>query len=206
MLKREVVMKFVRSIIGFLIIAGFVFQASNALASPAQDQLKGNIDKILSILKDLSLKGEDKTEERRQALRDAIYERFSFEKMSQFSLGRHWKQINAEQKDRFVKMFGQLLEDTYVSKIESYTDEKIVYTGENVSAKKAKIFAEIHTAEVKIPVEYRMFNAGDGNWMVYDILIEGVSLIKNYRTQFDELMQKGDFDFLLEELQKKVES
>ena len=175
-------------------------------ASPAQEQLKTSIEKIIQILKDPSLKGESQIQPRRQALRKAIDERFSFRKMSQFSLARHWKAITPEQKKEFVVLFGKLLEETYVNKIESYTNEKIEYTGERVSAKKAKIYSEIHTQEVTIPVEYRMFNAGEGNWMVYDMLIEGVSLIKNYRTQFDEIMQNGTFETLVEELKKKIDS
>lgn len=173
------------------------------LASPAQEQLKASIDKILLILKDPSLKGEEKVTQRRQALRCAIDERFSFKKMSQFSLARHWKTISPVQQEKFVELFGKLLEETYVSKIESYTNEKIEYTGESVSKKKAKIYSQVIADDIKIPIEYRMFKASKDNWMIYDMLIEGISLIKNYRTQFDDILQKDSFEELLEELQKR---
>ncbi len=179
---------------------------ATVFASPAQEQLKISIDKILTILKDQSLKGEAQEKQRRDALRAAIDERFSFKKMSQFSLARHWKTITPDQQKEFVKLFGRLLEEIYVSKIESYTDEKIKYTGEFVSKKKAKIFSEVVTDEIKIPIEYRMFKTGKNNWMIYDMLIEGVSLIKNYRTQFDEVLQKKSFDTLIEDLKKKIDS
>lgn len=200
-------MRFVKplSVIFFCLTISLSFSVAMA-ASPAQEQLKTSIDKIIQILKDPSLKGEDQVQPRRQALRAAIDERFSFRKMSQFSLARHWKTLTKEQQKEFVVLFGKLLEETYVNKIESYTDEKIEYTGETVSKKKAKIYSEIHTQDVTIPVEYRMFNAGQGNWMVYDMLIEGVSLIKNYRTQFDEIMQNGSYETLVEELKKKIDS
>lgn len=185
---------------------GWVFSVSPVLASPPQEQLKSGIEKILNILRDPALKGEEQTETRRQALRDAISSRFSFEKMAQFSLARHWKTISAKQQEDFVTLFGKLLEETYISKIEAYTNEKIEYTGESVSKKKAKIFTEIVTSDVKIPIEYRLFNAGGDNWMVYDMLIEGVSMVKNYRSQFDQILQKNSFDDLMVELQKKIGS
>ena len=199
-------MKLARCLVIVCFCLSVFIPVAGVSASPAQEQLKTSIDKIISILKNPALKGEDQTIPRRQALRNAIEERFSFKKMSQFSLARHWKTITPDQQKEFVELFGKLLEETYVNRIESYTDEKIEYTGESVSKKKAKIFSEIHTEEVKIPVEYRMFNAGNENWMVYDMLIEGVSLIKNYRTQFDEILQKGSFDTLMEELKKKIDS
>lgn len=184
-------MKFVRFLYVLFMSIGILLCSGAAMASPAQEQLKTSINKIIQILKDPSLMGDEQTEARRKALRDAIDERFSFRKMSQFSLARHWKTITPDQRNEFVDLFGKLLEETYVNKIESYTNEKIEYTGETVSPKKAKIYSEIHTEEVKIPVEYRMFNSGQDKWMVYDMLIEGVSLIKNYRTQFDEILQNG---------------
>lgn len=193
------------SLIAFFAI-GLLLPATMVSASPAQEQLKISINKILTILKDPSLKGEAQTKKRRDALRSAIDERFSFQKMSQFSLARHWKTISPAQQKSFVILFGKLLEEVYVAKIESYTDEKIEYTGESVSKKKAKIYSEVITDEIKIPIEYRMFKAGENNWMVYDMLIEGVSLIKNYRTQFDELLQKGSFETLMEDLKKKINS
>lgn len=190
----------------FVFCFAFMLPASNVSASQAQEQLKVSIDKIVQILKDPALKGEDQTLTRRQALRKAIDERFSFRKMSQFSLARHWKTITPDQQNQFVELFGKLLEETYVNKIESYTNEIIKYTGETVSKKKAKIYSEIHTEEIKIPVEYRMFKTGADNWLVYDMLIEGISLIKNYRTQFDEILQNNSFEALIEELKKKIDS
>ncbi|MCF6247292.1 MAG: ABC transporter substrate-binding protein [Desulfobacula sp.] len=193
----------------FLIVffgMGILLTTATVFASPAQTQLKNSIDKILTILKDPSLKGEDQTEQRRLSLRAVIDERFSFKKMSQFSLARHWKTITPDQQKQFVKLFGRLLEEIYVSKIESYTDEIIEYTGESVSKRKAKIYSEIITDEIKIPIEYRMFKAGEDTWMVYDMLIEGVSLIKNYRTQFDKILQKNSFETLIEDLRKKIDS
>ena len=188
-----------------LLVFALMLPATSALsASSPMDQLKVSIDKILEILKDPDLKAEDQTEQRREALKIAIKERFSFKKMGQFSLARHWRTLSSEQQEEFLTLFGKLLEETYLSKIETYTNETIDYDKEDISGSKAKVFSTIKTKEVEIPLEYRMFRATSNEWMVYDILIEGVSMIKNYRTQFDELMQKGDLNNLLEELKKKI--
>jgi len=175
-------------------------------ASPVQDLLKNTVDQILEILRDPALKGEDATEKRRASLRNVINERFSFAKMSQLSLARHWKKRSNEEKKEFIKLFGQLLEDTYISKIEAYTDEEVVYVKEFVKKKKAQINTKIVTQTVEIPIHYRMYQTKKGSWMVYDLVIEGVSLVGNYRSQFDQILQKDTYEELLEVLKKKIDS
>ncbi len=174
-------------------------------ASPVQDQLKITIDKILEILRDPSLEGEEQVEKRRASLRKVINERFSFAKMSQLSLGRHWKKRSDEEKKVFIELFGQLLEETYISKIEAYTDEEVVYVKEYVKKKKAQINTKIITQTIEIPIDYRMYNT-KGSWLVYDLVIEGVSLVGNYRSQFDQILKKDSYEKLVEELKKKVEN
>jgi phospholipid transport system substrate-binding protein len=179
---------------------------NDVCASSVQDQLKATIDHILEILRDPSLKGDEHAETRRAALRKVIHERFSFAKMSQLSLARHWKKRSAEEKKAFIDLFGQLLEQTYISKIESYTDEKVAYGKEFVRKKKAQVNTKIITDTVEIPINYRMYRTKDGSWMVYDLVIEGVSLVGNYRSQFDQILQKGSYEKLLDELKKKIEA
>jgi len=178
----------------------------NAYASPVQDQLKVTIDHILEILRDPALKGEDTIEKRRASLRKVIHERFSFAKMSQLSLARHWKKRSDEEKKEFIELFGQLLEDTYISKIETYTDEKVVYVKEFVKKKKAQVNTKIVTQTIEIPIDYRLYKTKNGSWMVYDLVIEGVSLVGNYRSQFDQILKKDTYEELLEVLKKKIES
>ncbi len=175
-------------------------------ASPIQDKLKASIDQILSILRDPDLKGEENTQKRRELLREVINQRFSFAKMSQLSLARHWKKRTDEEKKNFVVLFGQLLEDTYISKIESYTDEEVVFVKELIKKKKAQINTKIITETVEIPIDYRMYKTKSGDWMVYDMVIEGVSLVGNYRTQFDQILQKESYDKLVADLKKKTDS
>lgn len=182
------------------------FPVNNAGASSVQDQLKTTIDSVMQILRDPSLKGEESTDKRRTFLRRVIHERFSFAKMSQLSLARHWKQRSDEEKKAFIELFGQLLEDTYVSRIETYTNEKVIYVKESVKKKKAKVYTKVVTDTVEIPIVYRLYQTTDGSWMVYDMVIEGVSLVGNYRSQFDQSLRKNPYEKLVEELKNKMES
>lgn len=191
-----------------LVFWGLVFFApiSKAWDSPVQDQLKASIDQIIEVLKDPSLKGEENTVRRREALRSIIDKRFSFAAMSQRTLAKHWKQRSAEEKAQFVQLFGKLLENTYVSKIESYTNEKVEYVKELMNGTKGTIYTKIVTESIEIPIEYRMYKTDGDQWMVYDLVIEGVSLVANYRSQFDQILQKDSYEKLVADLKKKVEN
>jgi len=202
----EVSMKQFRIFVLIIFTACIFFIVDNACASPVQDQLKVSIDQILEILRDQSLAGEANTEKRRASLNKVIHERFSFAKMSQLSLARHWRERSAEEKKAFIELFGQLLEDTYISKIESYTNEKIVYVKEFVKKKKAQINTKIITDTVEIPIDYRMYETMEKGWMVYDMVIEGVSLVGNYRSQFNQILQKDSYEKLVEELKAKLKN
>ena len=199
-------MKRFRIIILALLVLWLFIPVKNLLASPVQDQLKVTIDNVLEILRDQSLKGDEKREEKKESLRRVIHERFSFEKMSQLSLARHWKKRSDEEKKVFIEMFGQLLEETYVSKIDDYTNEEVVYVKEFVRGKKAQVYTKIIKDTVEIPIDYRMYKTEDGKWMVYDLVIEGVSLVGNYRSQFDQILRKEPYEKLVEDLKKKLDN
>lgn len=191
----------------FLIfITALVFlPANNCSASAVQDQLQGTISKVIEILKNPAFKGDASIKQRRENLRKAIYERFSFEKMSQLSLGKYWKDRSEAEKKEFIELFGKLLEETYISKIEGYTNEKVEYLKEIITDKKAQINTRIITEKVEIPIDYRLYQEKDGTWMVYDLIIEGVSLVNNYRSQFDEILQRDNYRKLIEDLKKKID-
>lgn len=182
-----------------------LFPVNPCFASSVQDQLQVTIGKIIEILKDPALKGEAATRQRREILRKVIYEQFSFEKMSQLCLGRHWRDRSDGEKKDFVELFGNLLEDTYISKIEGYTNEKIEYLKEVITDKRAQVNTKIITEKIEIPIDYRLYQEKDGSWKVYDLVIEGVSLVANYRSQFDEILQRDNYEKLIEELKKKIQ-
>jgi phospholipid transport system substrate-binding protein len=193
-------------IVAFIFCAVLIFSPVNTcFASPVQDRLQDSINKIIEILKDPALKGEAAIQQRRESLRKVIYEQFNFERMSQLCLGKYWKDRSDEEKKVFIELFGKLLEETYLSKIEGYTNEKVEYLKEAVTDKKAQINTRIITEKIEIPIDYRLYQEKDGSWRVYDLIIEGVSLVGNYRSQFDEILQRGTYEKLIEELKKKIE-
>ncbi|MBU0969544.1 MAG: ABC transporter substrate-binding protein [Proteobacteria bacterium] len=196
-------MQYMGKSVFFLMVILFFCSAASVGASPAQDQLKQTIDSIIAVLKNPEFKSETQKENRRVALKKIVAERFDFEKMSQLSLARHWKERTESEKSEFVVLFGRLLEDTYIAKVEAYTDETVVFLNERIEKKKAQIDTKVATKSVEIPINYRMYTRENGQWMVYDVVIEGVSLVGNYRSQFGQILEKDSFEVLMDKLKKK---
>jgi phospholipid transport system substrate-binding protein len=167
------------------------------------DQLKGAIDRVVKTLEDPVLKGDSKTVERRRAVRKIADDIFDFPEISRRALARHWQGLSAKQREEFVALFADLLERSYISKIELYGGEKILYTNERVDGDVATVGTKIVTKSgTDVPVDYRMAKRG-GRWLVYDVNIEGVSLVSNYRTQFNKIIQTASYDELVQKLKTK---
>jgi phospholipid transport system substrate-binding protein len=179
--------------------------AAPGIAGEPTDQMKQTTDKVLSILNDPALKGPSKTEQRERLIRKALDERFDWEEMARRSLAKHWSQRTEEEKKEFVRLYTGLVERTYIDKIvEGYSGEKIIYEGENIEKDYGTVKVKIVTKkETNIPVEYRLRTRGD-KWLIYDVSIEGVSLVNNYRTQFDSIMVKFPYANLVKRLKDKV--
>jgi phospholipid transport system substrate-binding protein len=179
--------------------------AAPGIAGELTDQMKQTTDMILSIVSDPTLKDSLKTEERKGLLRKTLDERFDWEEMARRSLGRYWAQRTEEEKKEFVHLFTDLLERTYVDKVvEGYSGEKIVYEGENIEKDYGTVKIKIVTKKnTNIAVEYRLRKGGD-QWMIYDVSIEGVSLVNNYRAQFDSIMIRVSYANLVKMLKDKV--
>jgi phospholipid transport system substrate-binding protein len=159
---------------------------------------------VLTVAGDPALKGESAEAEKRDKIRKIIGEMFDFTTLSKLTLGRYWKKFNAGQQKEFVSLYRSILEKVYMDRILEYTGEKVSFTKEiMLSKKKAEVRSELITASKSIPINYRMYLKG-GEWRVYDLLIEGVSLVKNYRSQFNQILSKESPQELLEKLQKKV--
>lgn len=175
-----------------------------ASAGVPTEQIKETTDKIISILADPELKGPAQAEKRRNLIRKTADDRFDWQEMSRRSLGQHWRKLSEEEKKTFVNLFSQLLERTYMEKVEDYSGEKVSYTGETIDGDYATVEMKVLTSKnVEIPVVNKMKKNG-GEWMVYDVSIEGVSLVNNYRTQFSSILSKSSFAELLAKLQEKV--
>jgi len=184
------------------LITGFTlaFTAMSLAASSPIDEVRTSVDAVLAILDDEQLNYEDK----RTQISEIVKERFDFRAMSQRTLATNWKKTTDEEKEKFVELFSQLIENSYVGKIESYTNERVDYPGEKVNGRKAVVETLIITASADIPVDYRLYHKGD-QWLVYDVIIEGVSLISNYRSSYQEIMKKEGFDGLLAKMQSKID-
>ena len=180
-----------------------VVAASPAAAGVPTDQLRGAVDRVLKTLDDPSLKGEGKLNDRRAAVRKIANEIFDFSEIAKRSLARHWQPLSEAQRTEFVGLFADLLERSYISKIETYGGEKIQYTGERVDGDLATVSTRIVTKNgTEVPIDYRMTKRSD-RWLVYDVSIEGVSLVSSYRTQFNKIIQTSSYNELVAKLRTK---
>jgi phospholipid transport system substrate-binding protein len=169
------------------------------------DQLRGAVERVLKTLDDPSLQGEGKVVERRSAVRKIANEIFDFAEIAKRSMARHWQPLSEAQRSEFVGLFADLLERSYISKIETYGGEKIQYTAERADGDFATVSTRIITKNgTEVPVDYRMNRRGD-RWLVYDVSIEGVSLVSNYRTQFNKIITTSSFQELMKKMRTKQE-
>ncbi len=187
-----------------LLISGCTFVwAGQSWAKTPMETIKEGTEEVLSVLKNPAFKGPQHTEERRQKIWDIISHYFDFHEMAKRSLGRHWRKLTPQQRDEFVDLFSYLLQHSYIGKIDKYTNEKVVYGKEIIDGKYATVKTIILSKnDVHIPVNYRLKKKGD-KWMVYDVSIEGVSLVNNYRAQFNSVIVSKSYEALVERLKKK---
>ena len=180
-----------------------VITAVPAAAGVPTDQLRGAVDRVLKTLEDPSLKGADKAVDRRVAVRKIANEIFDFGEIAKRSMARHWQPLSEAQRTEFVGLFADLLERSYISKIETYGGEKIQYTAEKIDGDYATVSTRIVTKNgTEVPIDYRMTKRGD-RWLVYDVSIEGVSLVSSYRTQFNKIIQTSSYNELVSKLKNK---
>ena len=176
--------------------------ASVCLAgSDATSQLKNTIDEVIKIAKKDSM--ESSKGDRRIAMQKAIDERFNYSQMVRRSLGKTYDSLSDQKKQNFIKLFKGLLENSYASKLESYRDEKINFLDEVVKGKYALVKTNIVRSNNTIRVDYKLI-LGNGQWKVYDFVIEGVSMIRNYKAQFTKIIRRDSYEVLVEKLTKKI--
>jgi phospholipid transport system substrate-binding protein len=189
-----------------MVVAVVVVLASgvSAGAGVPTDQLRGRIDRVLRVLEDPTLKQDGRAAERRAAIRTIAHEIFDFRELSQRALARHWQARTPAERDEFIQLFADLLERSYIGKIETFSGgDRVQYSGESVEGDQATVRTRIVTKNgTEIPVDYRMHRVGD-RWLVYDVAIESVSLVANYRAQFNKILQRGSFQQLIAQLAAK---
>ena len=167
--------------------------------------LKGEINQVFNILNDPVYSDETKKDEQHSKLWETIENAFDFKVMSRLTLANNWRSFSSEQQNEFSLVFGKFLGNTYLDKIQSgFSGEQVEYLGEDMlSGKKAVVMTNIIRNGVKTPINYSMLKTRD-TWKIYDVKIEGVSLLKNYRTQFTSLLLKNKPAELIEMLKKKL--
>jgi phospholipid transport system substrate-binding protein len=187
--------------VGLLIIV-ILFPALSGAAGPT-DQVRATVDKVLVIVRNLNLKSPAQKKDLRARLAEIIYPRFDFAEMAKRSLGPHWARRTPEEQREFVKLFAELLGRSYTDKIESYSNQNVVYTQEVED----KNFAEVDTTIVsdkqeRVSINYKLHSV-DKEWRVYDLVIEDISIINNYRSQFNRVIARSSFEELVRMLKEK---
>jgi len=188
---------------GVIFLLGLTMSASVFAGMPL-DTVKMHVDNVLSVLRDPSLKSESAKKLKKDKIRTISEKMFDFTELSKRTLAQNWSRFTPEQQKEFISLYRTLLEDTYSDKIMMYSDEKILFTKE---IPLTEITVEVQSTVIRrteeVPINYRVI-LKDGVWMVYDVVIEGVSLINNYRSQFREILANKPPESLLETLRKKV--
>ncbi len=194
-----------RLAVAAVLAVALVSVAAPARAGAPTEQLRAQIDRVVKTLEDPELKKEGRARERRRAIRKIAEEIFDFGETAKRSLARHWQARTPAEREEFVALFTDLLERSYIGKIELFNGEKIAYVGEQVDGDQAVVRTRVITKQgTEIPVDYRMLRRGD-RWLVYDVVIEGVSLIANYRTQFNKIIQTSSYQELVKKMKTKQE-
>jgi phospholipid transport system substrate-binding protein len=193
--------KVVSGVAGVLLLLGGV-AVQPAVAGSATEAMKHTIDAVLTTIQDKELKQPGRAEERRQRLEQIVGARFDYQEMSRRSLGAPWNTLSDKDKQEFVGLFQTLLTNSYADKIESYSGEGVKYINERTENDYAEVRTKVLTGKVEIPLDYRLLNKG-GDWRVYDVVVDGVSLVNNYRGQFSKILRSSTHADLVDQLRKK---
>lgn len=183
-----------------LIFCGLSFWVFPAYsATSPKVEIQTTVNQVLDLLRDHQQQGEPL----RKALSALIVERFDFEIMSQRTLGKDWKIATPAEQKRFIALYSELLEANYIGRIEAYSDETVSFGEEKIEGDRAEVATLVKSGNTNIPINYRMVKIGEG-WFVYDVVIEEVSLIRNYRSSYGEIVRKEGFAGLFDRMEKKI--
>jgi len=189
--------------IGLLFLA-LALGAEITAAGVATDQIKSTVDKAIIVLKDPRLKPSAKTKERRDQLKQILYARFDFTEMARRALGANWRRRTPQEQEEFVRLFSDILERAYADIIEGYTDEKIIYFNERVDGTYADVGSKILTSKGEEYSIYYKAHLVSNEWKVYDVVAENISLVNNYRSQFNRVIANSSYEELIRRLRDKA--
>ena len=180
--------------VGLSIVPGY--------AGPPTEAMKTTIDEVLRIVRDQDLKRKDKADERRHLLERVVEARFDYAEMSRRALGAPWNQLTDQQKQEFVDLFRTLLTNSYADKIETYSGEGVQYLNERTEKEYAEVRTKVLSGKTEIPLDYRLINRAE-DWRVYDVVVDNISLVNNYRGQFTKILRASSYSDLVDQLRKK---
>lgn len=186
-----------------LCLLGATAAVAAAAEGPVTAQLKPVVDRMIAVVTDPGLQGVDRRLERRERVMTIARERFDFEEMSRRVLGASWRGLTPEERAHFAGRFTKLLEHAYIGRLEAYSGQTVEYLRERVKEDRAELQTTVHDQGKEIPMHYIM-RLHDGRWMIYDVIIEGVSLVRNYMEQFQGILQKEGYGALLRQLEDRI--
>lgn len=187
-------------------VAGALLVQAAAWAGAPTEQLRPALEELIQVLEDQALKPDSKAKEREARARAAVIDLVDFPEMARRTLGPHWRSLGESERDEFIRLFRALLEHTYLPKIALYRGERVRFVGESVDGDLAAVQAVVVTRDRKeVPVLYRL-RQRDQRWLVYDIAVEGISLVNNYRSQFTQIMQRGSYQELAKRIRQRLDS
>ena len=196
--------KTVRHTLTIYFLFFFLMQPLAAVADSPLDDVQTHVNEVLAVLRSHSSQDDAAEAAKKEKLRSIANRMFDFDTLSKWSMGRNWEKLNAEQQKEFVELYKKILEKVYMDRLLTYTDEQVLFTKDlMLGDKKAEVRTVVKTASKEIPINYRVLQK-DGKWLVYDVIIEGVSLIKNYRSQFNSILLNNSPEELLQMLRDKA--
>ena len=169
-----------------------------------QEQLQKSTDEIIMILQSEELKAPERKTERKQRILDVVNRMFDFRAMARSSLGQNWNQLTAEEQDNFVDLFASLIEQRYIGKIDAFDNQKVIYKEKRVKNNMARVYSVLLDKNLEIPIDYSL-QKSQGKWLIKDVKIENVSLIANYRRDFNSIIRKVKFAGLVEKITQQLE-
>lgn len=202
-LMREVPRPRFLAALAWVVLLPLAFSPAWGEGTPTQ-AVKETIDEVIAVLGDAALKDVARESERREKLEAIIGKRFDYEEMAKRTLAAEWKNINADQQQEFVALFQQFLSRSYTGNIDGYSGEQVEYLKERLKGDFAEVQTKVVSPKVQIPLDYRLLKKNE-KWGVYDVIIDGVSLTKNYRGQFSRIIKSSSFDGLLDKLRSKTD-
>jgi len=188
-----------------LILLSIWLTPGSAVGGVPTDQIKSTVDKALVVLKDPRFKPAARAKERREQVKQILFARFDFAEMAKRSLGANWRRRTPKEQEEFVRLFTDLLERAYADTIESYGDEKIVYVGERLDGGYADVSSKVLTSKgEEFSLNYKAHFVG-GEWRVYDVVVENISMVNNYRSQFNRVISNASYEELVRRLRDKAD-